>query len=71
MSSSENAKILGISGKALGGLFSSIARRNFEGQKLIIPWGRPVSGKGLRWKLNESIIGKEELSRITSELLSL
>lgn len=63
------SKSLHAHGKSLGGIFSSLSRQKIGGQNLIIPWGKAESGQGLRWKLNENIIGKKELLAITSALL--
>ncbi len=62
---SKNTK---VTGKALGGVLSSLARTKFRGLPLIEPWGRAEEGSGLRWKLNnkiESLIEtKKELARL-------
>lgn len=69
ISSTASTDKIGKEGKALGGVFSSLARQKIEGKHLIIPWGRSENGKGLRWKLNEEVISKTELLHITKELL--
>lgn len=61
---------IGLRGKSLGAIFSSLIRHKFFGQSLIIPWGKDESGRGLRFKLNEKLISKERLLQITKELLS-
>lgn len=67
--SREMAKKLGISGKALGGLFSSLSRNNFQGQSLIIPLGKEEAGRGLRWRLNKQVIDSDRLKTIIEEIL--
>lgn len=64
------SKGVGRSGKALGGVFSSLYRRKLNGESLVVPWGRSETGKGLRWKLNEKIFTKEKLRSIISELIN-
>lgn len=68
--SSDSGAQIGLKGKPLGGLFSSLARQSINGAKLILAWGRPQAGKGLNWKLNQDLISKEKLLKITNELLS-
>jgi len=63
-------KQLGISGKALGGLFSSISRQKIKGQRLVFAWGRSEKGRGLRWRLNQEVVSKRKLLKITEEVLS-
>lgn len=70
ISSVSSSKKIGKEGKGLGAVFSSLIRHKFEGQSLIIPWGKDESGRGLRWRLNEKLISKERLLEITKELLS-
>lgn len=60
---------LRLKGKALGGVFSSLARQEIDGQYLIEAWGRSAGGRGLRWKLNEKAISKKELGRVVKEVL--
>ena len=69
ISSTGSAKEIGKEGKALGGVFSSLARKKINGQYFIIPWGKDASGRGLKWKLNEKLITKDKLLKITKELL--
>lgn len=69
ISSTASEKQIGKHGKALGGVFSSLVRHNFNGQKIVIPWGKSEDGRGLRWKLNEALITKEELIKEITELL--
>ena len=68
--SSDSGAQIGLKGKSLGGLFSSLARQNINSQKLVLAWGRPEPGKGLRWKLNEELISKHELLIETTKLLT-
>ena len=69
ISSNDSADRVGKKGKALGGIFSSLYRQNFGGEMLVMPWGRSESGRGLRCKLNEKVIAKENLLKITQMLL--
>lgn len=71
LSSSSSSKQIGKKGKALGGVFSAMARREFNGEKLIIAWGKSEDGRGLNWRLNEKIIKKSVLAKITDEILSV
>ncbi|MFA6250260.1 MAG: hypothetical protein WC686_02000 [Candidatus Shapirobacteria bacterium] len=64
--SSDNLK---LEGKALGGVFSSLARQVIDGQYLIEAWGRSQGGRGLRWKLNEKAISKKGLKETVEEVL--
>ncbi len=65
---SELSKKTKLKGKALGGVISSLARSKFRGIPLIEPWGRPDSGTGLRWKINNRlgslIEAKKEVARL-------
>jgi len=67
-STSSGAKI-GLHGKPLGGLFSSLSRQRIGKERLVIPWGRLEAGHGLRWKLNENLISKEELLNEVNQLI--
>jgi len=69
ISSVESSEKINKKGKALGGVFSSLSRQKIGGERLVFPWGKPESGRGLRWKLNEKLIRSEELLKITSQLL--
>lgn len=64
----ELSKKTNISGKALGGVLSSLSRTKFRGLSLIEPWGRPIEGSGLRWKLNTHLNSladaKKEINRL-------
>ena len=62
-------KKLGLIGKPLGGVFSSLSRQEILGQSLIIPFGRGSEGRGLRWKLNENLISVKELEVLVGEIL--
>ncbi|HUV72455.1 MAG TPA: hypothetical protein VMW25_05620 [Clostridia bacterium] len=70
VSSSPAGESMGITGKALGGLFSSLARQKINNQPLLIPCGQGEIGRGLRWKLNLKIVSLSELKEIVDELLS-
>lgn len=69
ISSVKNSVKIGVKGKGLGAVFSSLIRHKFSGQGLIIPWGKDERGQGLRFKLNEKLISKERLLEITKEIL--
>lgn len=68
--SSDSGAKIGLKGKNLGGLFSALSRQQINGEKLVLPWGRPKPGGGLRWKLNQNLISAKQLLAITNELLS-
>ena len=70
ISSTDSGAKIGLKGKSLGGLFSSLSRQKILGERLVIAWGRPKAGRGLRWKLNQQVISQSELSKISSELLA-
>ena len=65
----DTEKELGLSGKALGGVFSSLSRQKVNNQNLVLAWGRSQSGRGLKWKLNKQVINKYEIERIIKEIL--
>jgi len=69
VSSTASGGTIGITGKPLGGVFSSLVRQKIHRQALITAWGKAEDGRGLRWKLNEKLITKKRLLTITSELL--
>lgn len=69
ISSSVSSDKIGKLGKALGGVFSSLVRHKINGERLILPWGKSENGRGLRWKLNEKLITKGRLLKVTEELL--
>ena len=60
---------MGVVGKPLGGVFSSLSRQKVNGQSLVLPYGRGDEGRGLRWKLNTSLISIKSLAEIVNELL--
>lgn len=66
--SEKTEKEMGLKGKAVGGVFSSLARQQIEGEYLIEAWGRSLVSRGLRWKLNEKI-DKKRLREIIEEVL--
>lgn len=45
------SKIIIKTGKALGGVISSLSRQKINGERLIRAWGRNDKGQ-LKWKLN-------------------
>lgn len=61
---------IGLEGKALGGVFSSLSRQRIGGESLVEPWGRG-EGRGLRWKLNEKVIDKSELKEFINRVLNV
>lgn len=69
INSSDSGAKIGLKGKNLGGLFSALSRQQIKGERLVIPWGRPEPGRGLRWKLNQNLISAKELLVVTNELL--
>lgn len=68
---SESVKEVGLKGKNLGGIFSSLSRQKIGNESLILAWGRAESGRGLRWKLNTNIIDKQKLKKVIEEILNL
>ena len=69
MSSTPTGEKIGITGKALGGVFSSLSRQKINKQSLLTPFGRDSSGRGLRWKLNTNLISVKKLKKIVQDLL--
>lgn len=61
---------IGLEGKALGGVFSSLSRCRIGDESLVVPWGRGVS-RGLRWKLNEKVVDKKRLKEVINEILNV
>lgn len=60
---------LGLQGKSLGGLFSSLSRIRIKGEPLILPAGRSEKGVGLRWLLNPELVNKKEVLKEVESLL--
>lgn len=60
---------LGVLGKSLGGLFSSLSRQRINEKPLVMAWGKSASGNGLRWKLNTELIEANKLAIIIKEIL--
>jgi len=69
ISSTASGKKIGVSGKSLGGVFSSLSRQRIANQPLILPFGRSETGRGLRWRLNDRLISRQKLKRTVEELL--
>lgn len=69
ISSVKVSKEIGKEGKSLGAVFSSLVRHKFSGESLVIPWGKDESGRGLRFRLNEKLISKDQLLTIVKEML--
>ena len=67
--SEETSKSLKLKGKSLGGVFSSLSRQDINGQLLVLPMGRGLKGRGLRWKLNQNLISQQSLLRTVEEVL--
>ncbi|MBP6989159.1 hypothetical protein KBB48_00100 [Candidatus Shapirobacteria bacterium] len=65
----EAEKEVGLKGKALGGVFSSLARQRVGGENLIEAWGRAAKSRSLRWKLNERAISRLRLKEVIEEVL--
>lgn len=65
----DTSKKLGLKGKSLGGVFSSLSRQNINGEPLVLPRGRSVGGRGLRWILNEKVISRDKLKQVVKEVL--
>ncbi len=61
---------IGLAGKALGGVFSSLSRQKIGDEYLLMPWGRS-EGRGLRWKLNEKVVDKNRLKEVINEILNV
>ena len=70
VSSTFVGKKLNITGKPLGGIFSSLSRQKIYGELLIFPVGQAPDGRGLRWKLNEAIISVKDLQKLTKSVLT-
>jgi hypothetical protein len=60
---------MGVVGKSLGGVFSSLSRQRIGDEPLVLPWGKGGEGRGLRWKLNDKIIDQKQLRSELKELL--
>lgn len=67
----DSIKLVGLKGKSLGGIFSSLSRQKIGKESLILPWGRSEAGRGLRWKLNTRVVEVKEFRSIIKEVLSL
>lgn len=67
----DSIKVVGLKGKNLGGIFSSLSRQKIGSENIILPWGRAIGGRGLRWKLNTRVINVVSLKKIIKEVLSL
>lgn len=67
----DSIKIVGLKGKSLGGIFSSLSRQKIGKESLILAWGRSSSGRGLRWKLNTDVVDVKKMKQIIKEVLGL
>jgi hypothetical protein len=65
----DSVEEVGLKGKSLGGIFSSLSRQKIGNESLILAWGRAEGGRGLRWKLNTKLINQEELRKVIKEIL--
>lgn len=63
------SKKLGLEGKAMGGVFSSLSRQRIGDKSLVMPYGRSEDGRGLRWKLNEDLVDRDKLKSLLGDLL--
>ena len=66
----ESVKEVGLKGKNLGGIFSSLSRQKIGNESLISAWGRAEGGRGLRWKLNTTV-DKQKLKKAIEEILNI
>lgn len=71
VSSTDSGDQMGKRGKPLGGIFSALSRQKINDAPLILPWGKPEDGHGLRWKLNTDLISRERLLEVVSQLLEI
>ena len=70
-SSTAAGERIGVKGKSLGGVFSSLSRQKIKGEPLILPFGRSEDGRGLRWRLNTKLISIKDLKALVGELLAV
>lgn len=64
-------KVVGLKGKAIGGVFSALSRQRVDGEALVEVWGRAEVGRGLRWKLNTKVVDQKWLGGVIKEVLTL
>jgi len=64
----DSIKKVGLQGKNLGGVFSSLSRQKVGNEYLISAWGRSEGGRGLRWKLNDKL-DVASLRKVVKEIL--
>ncbi len=69
VSSTKLGQKLGIQGKSLGGVFSSLSRQRLAGRPLIIPFGREPGARGLCWRVNPEVISAQELAQLVESIL--
>jgi len=67
--STSTGKKIGLKGKSLGGVYSSLSRQKIKGESLVEAWGRDTSGCGLRWRLNEKLVDRKNLRVMIEEIL--
>lgn len=56
MTSTILAKKLPVMGKSLGAVLSAMARKDYNGEKLLLPMGMAIDGVGRRWKMNIKLL---------------
>ncbi len=59
---------LSTANQSVGGTISAVSRLKVDGQPLLIPMGKD-GDYGIRWKLNEDVVEKEDLKEIVGEIL--
>jgi len=60
---------VGLEGKELGAILSSLSRVSIMGKNLILPCGRVRRSDGLNWKLNTDLISAEKVRKLTESLI--
>lgn len=55
-------------GQQLGGTMSSLSRTNIDNKPLIVPVGRSTD-EGILWKINEEVASREEIRKLTEDIL--
>jgi len=68
-STSDLSEQLDVEKQVLGGILSSLFRTKINGESLVVPVAKdPDEGK--IWRLNEKVAPKEELKKVTEDILS-
>jgi len=60
---------IGLKGKSLGGIFSSLSRQKIRRQPLVLPYGREEGKRNLRWRFNEAIMPSLKVKSIIKKIL--